>query len=116
MVFKNPNRIPVPAPIIPIITDSVKNKPSIVLFVLPSAFKIPIPCTLITDVYIVIMIPNDSTIRENTAMLDIKVEIPTINLVKVFSISREFSNPNLVVKMLLYRFHNAVNFIHIIIC
>ena len=89
---KNPNIIPTTAPIMPIIVDSVKKSPKIVLFVLPRAFNIPISWVRsTTDVYIVIMIPNAPTISENTAILEIKVEIPPINLVKVFIISKEFN-------------------------
>ena len=87
-----PNKIPIAAPIIPIITDSVKNMVNIILLVPPNAFNIPISLVRsITEVYIVIMIPNDPTIRENTAMLEIKVEIPTMNFVNVFIISKEFN-------------------------
>ena len=65
---------------------------NIVLLVPPNAFNMPISLVRsITDVYIVIIIPNDPTIRENTAILEINVEIPTMNFVNVFIISKEFN-------------------------
>ena len=87
----NPNIIPKNAPISPKNMDSVKNIPRITLLVPPSAFRIPISLVLsTTDVYMVMTIPIDPTMREITAMLEINVEIPTMNFVMLFTNSKEF--------------------------
>lgn len=88
----NPNIIPNNAPIMPKKMDSVKNIPKITLLVPPNAFNIPISLVRsTTEVYIVMMMPIDPTISEITAMLEMNVEIPTMNFVILFTNSNEFN-------------------------